>query len=348
MLLSQAPEIDISNSPAGTTPLSDLLLIPLRPAEESPTSSAAPTPPALPVLHLSECFPYRPTALQWVSGLLCADGTVSIVQGNNQGNLTAMLIFYQSNTALLNAINEFFGHKGHVKTSYASECPSNNVAVEGKYSKGEKRQFLTFRSKAAGEIAQELLPYTVTKGPLLEIVLKFVSLPVGPSETKIALYKKAKKLNEKKTEKTSVQAANIVPAWVGGFVDGDGCICVYHDVRNGRSCLQINVTQNKSPQLLKAIQAIYPGHICSNTKLFWRTAKQIPAIYNVLSKYLLLKKQKLDTLLQYMFGVDISRDPIKGKGVGGAFTCTSPAEGWTAVSWTDYLPDHEELLPWSR
>lgn len=111
--------------------------------------------------------------------------------------------------------------------------------------------------------------------------------------------------------------------------------------------LELNVTQSKSPTLLLAIQNLYPGTIQHNPpRLVWGSAKTIPAIYQVLSRHLVMKKQKLNSLLQYLFKVDISRNPISGSGTRKAFTCSRPAEGWTAASWCDYL--HEPLLPWSR
>ena len=73
--------------------------------------------------------------------------------------------------------------------------------------------------------------------------------------------------------------------------------------------------------------------------------KHFPFIFKVLSRHLVVKKQKLNTLLQYLFKVDISKDPVSESGTRKAFTCNSPAKGWTAASWCDYL---HELVPWSR
>jgi hypothetical protein len=81
-------------------------------------------------------------------------------------------------------------------------------------------------------------------------------------------------------------------------------------------------------------------------RLKWVAGNIIPTIYKALNKHLVLKKQKLNTLLQHLFDVDISKDPIKGAGRSGAFSCPNPTEAWTAENWRDYL--HEPLLPWSR
>ena len=140
---------------------------------------------------------------------------------------------------------------------------------------------------------------------------------------------------------------NITPEWLAGMFDGDGGITVIHNKKAGRSRLEISITQEKCPALLKAIQALYPGTMQYNPhRLKWVAANIIPAVYKALGSHLILKKQKLNTLLQHLFKVDITKDPIVGAGCRGAFTCPNPTKGWTAEHWRDYL--HEPLSAWSR
>ena len=295
-----------------------------------------------PTLSLPDQFQSRSSLLKYLNGIVCSDGSISIYRKGGE-RLEATVRFCQSNLSFLTAINEVFGNKGHITTN---TCTRANV-IEGRYSKGEMRQMLSFGGKAAGEVAAELAPYTVTKDPHIEALLAFVHLPAGPSEAKKQLYYRIQDLNDKGPDDNTLKIENITPEWLSGFFDGDGSICVSHTVRNGRTGLELNVTQSKSPTLLLAIQNLYPGTIQHNPpRLVWGSAKTIPAIYKVLSMHLVMKKQKLNSLLQSLFKVDISRNPISGSGTRKAFTCSSPAEGWTAASWCDYL--HEPLLPWSR
>ena len=140
---------------------------------------------------------------------------------------------------------------------------------------------------------------------------------------------------------------NITSPWLADMFDGDGGITVLHNEKAGRSWLELNITQAKSPALLKAIQALYQGTIVTNPhRLKWVVADAVPVFYKALGSYLIMKKQKLNSLLQHLFKVDITKDPIAGVGRGGAFTCPNPTKGWTAEHWRDYL--HEPVSAWSR
>ncbi|DBB07156.1 TPA: hypothetical protein ACH3X1_011727 [Trebouxia sp. C0004] len=129
--------------------------------------------------------------------------------------------------------------------------------------------------------------------------------------------------------------------------DGDGGITVPHNDKAGRSRLELNITQEKCPAVLKAIQALYPGTLVHNPhRLKWVAADIIPAVYKALGSNLILRRQKLNTLLTHLFKVDTTKDPIVGAGRKGAFTCPCPTKGWTAELWRDYL--HEPVSAWSR
>ncbi|DBA84417.1 TPA: hypothetical protein ACH3X1_006053 [Trebouxia sp. C0004] len=90
--------------------------------------------------------------------------------------LEASVRFAQSNLTFLTAINAEFGHTGYISTRSAAANMN-----EGRYSQGELRQMLTFMGKAAGDVAAELQPYTVTKAPHIEILLDMLKHPAGPS-----------------------------------------------------------------------------------------------------------------------------------------------------------------------
>ena len=58
-----------------------------------------------------------------------------------------------------------------------------------------------------------------------------------------------------------------------------------------------------------------------------------------------MKKQKMDTLLQHLYRVDITKDAITGAGHRAtraharALNCPSVYKGWTAERWREYLQD---------
>ncbi|KAL0029426.1 hypothetical protein WJX77_007038 [Trebouxia sp. C0004] len=276
--------------------------------------------------------------------MLDADGSICIARKGSQ-QLVARVMFAQSNLAFLTAINAEFGYTGSIYTRSKAAVDYN----EGRYSKGELRQMLSFECRAAGDVAAELQPHTVTKAPHIEIVLDMLKHPAGPSGTSARqqCYKHMQDLHSKDPDDSDLVVQNITPEWLAGMFDGDGCIWVKHNLKVGRSQLALAITQSKSRALLLATQAVHRGNIQRNPhRLVWTSAQQLPAIVKILRRHLVTKRQKLDTLLQHLFKVDINNDHIKGAGAGGAFSCPSPMKGWTAESWCDYLC--EPLLPWSR
>ncbi len=319
------------------------------PMEASQTPKAALASDAVSQVHtpdslvLHDLFQSRSLLLQYLSGMMDADGSISI---NRKGGarLEASVRFAQSNLTFLTAINAEFGYTGYIFTRSAAADYN-----EGRYSKGEWRQILTFVGKAAGDVAAELQPYTVTKAPHIEILLDMLKQPAGPSglSARQQCHHRMQDLYSRAPDDITLVVQNITPRWIAGMFDGDGCIAVRHHLRTGRSALELNVTQSKSPALLLAIHQVHTGTIQRNPpRLVWRAAGNIPAIVKILRMHSVIKRQKLDTLLQHLFKVDITNDHIKGAGERGAFTCPSPMKGWTAESWCDYLC--EPLLPWSR
>ena len=143
--------------------------------------------------------------------------------------LEATVRFYQSNLSFLTATNEVFNNRGYITTNPAAGTRAN--VIEWRYSNGEMRQMLVFLGKAAGEVAAELAPYTVTKAPHIEALLALVHLPAGPSEAKKELYYCMQDLNDKGPDDNTLVVANITPEWLSGFLDGDGSICVCHTMR---------------------------------------------------------------------------------------------------------------------
>lgn len=295
-------------------------------------------------LVLNGLFQSRSSLLQYLSGMLDADGSICITCKNGDKKLEARVSFAQSNSTFLSAINAEFCYTGYLYTRSAAADYN-----EGRYSKGESRHILTFGGRAAGDVAAELQPYTVTKAPHIETLLDMLKHPAGPSgmSARQQCHKRMQDLYSKVPYDSALVVQNITPEWLAGMFDGDGCIFVKTHLRVGRSALELNITQSKSPALLLAIQAVHPGTIQGNPpRLVWKAARNIPAIVKILRMHSVIKRQKLDTLLQHLFKVDISNDHIKGAGQQGAFTCRSPMKGWTAESWCDYLC--EPLLSWSR
>ncbi|DBA77426.1 TPA: hypothetical protein ACH3X1_009258 [Trebouxia sp. C0004] len=184
------------------------------------------------------------------------------------------------------------------------------------------RQVLTFVGKAADKVAAELAPFTVTKTQHFKVLLEMLNQPNGLL-TKSEYRDRIHTLNSH-PEDSILVVKNITPEWLAGMFDGDGGITVIHNEKAGRSCLEISITQEKCPALLKAIQALYPGTMQFNPH-----------------------RLKVDiTKDPIVFKVDITKDPIVGAGFRGAFTCPNPTKGWTAEHWRDYL--HEPLSAWSR
>lgn len=293
-------------------------------------------------LGLHDLFQSRSLLLQYLSGMMDADGSIGINRKDAE-RFQGMVRFSQSNLAYLTAINAEFGYTGYISTHYAAGTDAN--VNEGRFSNGKMRQTLTFLGKAAVEVAEELAPFTVTKTQHMKVLLEMMKQSDGLL-TRAQYWERMKAL-DRQPEDSIIEVRNITPAWLAGMFDGDGGLTVLHNKESGRSRLELNITQSKCPKLLLAIQALYPGTMASNPhRLKWVAANIIPTIYKALNKHLVLKKQKLNTLLQHLFDVDISKDPIKGAGRSGAFSCPNPTEGWTAENWRDYL--HEPLLPWSR
>ena len=305
---------------------------------------ASRTPYAVPKsLVLHGLFQSRSSLLQYLSGMMDADGSICITRKQGDKQLGAKVSFAQSNLTFLTAINAEFGHTGYISTRSAAIDYN-----EGRYSKGESRRILIFEGTAAGDVAAELQPYTVTKAPHIDTLLDMLKHPVGPSgmSARRQCHKRMQDLYSKATDDRDLVLQNITPEWLAGMFDGDGCIYVKSQ-RNGRSYLHLTITQSKSPALLLAIQAVHAGTVHDDPpRLVWAAAQNIPSIVKILRTHSVIKRQKLDTWLQHLFKVDISNGHIKGAGAGGAFSCPSPMKGWTAESWCDYLC--EPLLPWSR
>ena len=268
----QAPPMEASQTPNG--------------ALASDPVSQLHTPESL-VLH--DLFQSRSLLLQYLSGMMDAYGSISIHRKG--GALRATVRFAQSNLAFLTAINAEFDYTGYISTHSAAGKAAN--VNEGRYSKGELRQMLTFVGKAAGDVAAELQPYTVTKAPHIEILLDMLKHPASPSRlsARQQCYLRMQVLYSKAPDDNALVDQNITPAWMAGMFDGDGCIVVTHHLRTGRSALELNITQSKSPALLLAIQAVHTGTIqCNPHRLVWRAARNIPAIARILRMHLVIKR----------------------------------------------------------
>ena len=191
-------------------------------------------------------------------------------------------------------------------------------------------------------MAAELGTFTVTMAQHKQVLLKITRQPDGVL-TRGEYLDRINTLNGQ-PKNSILEVKNITPEWLAGMYDGDGGITVAHDEKSGRSRLELHITQSKCPKFLLAIQALYPGTMAHNPhRLKWMAANSILTICKAMNKHLVVKKQKMDTLLQHLFKVDITKDPIRGAGRGGAFTCPSPTKGWTAEYWRDYL--NEPLSP---
>ncbi|DBA92778.1 TPA: hypothetical protein ACH3X1_002970 [Trebouxia sp. C0004] len=128
-------------------------------------------------LVLHDLFQSRSLLPQYSSGMLDADGSISIHRKGG-ARLDAIVRVYQSNLAFHTAINAEIGYTGYISTHSVAGTAAN--MNEGRYSKGELRQKLTFVGKAAGDVAAELQPYTVTKAPHIEILLGMLKHRAGP------------------------------------------------------------------------------------------------------------------------------------------------------------------------
>ena len=304
----------------------------------------AQTPNAAPErLVLHALFQSRSSLLQYLSGMMDADGSIYIARKQGDKQLVARVAFAQSNLSFLTAINAEFDHTGYINTGSARADVN-----EGRYSRGELRQVLIFDGRAAGDVAAELQPYTVMKAPQIDTLLDMLKQPAGASgmSSRQQCHKRMQELNSRGPDHSTLVVQNITAEWLAGIFDGDGCIFVKSQP-NGRCSLLLTITQSKSPALLLAIQAVHAGTVSHGPpRLVWAAAQNIPPIVKILRMHSVIKRQKLDTLLQHLFKVDITNGHIKGAGAGGAFSCPCPMKGWTAEFWCDYL--REPLLPWSR
>ena len=170
--------------------------------------------------------------LQRISGMLCADGAVSLDM--NRKLCSARNRFCQSNLALLTAINDALGSKGHISFRSASKS-----VEEGMYSKGKQGQVLTLNGSFALEVAGELQPYSVTKVAHFQVLAELAALTPGQSETKLNLHKRMLELNNKGPEDDTLALDNMTPEWLAGFFDGDGSIGVMHERSKGRCILPL-------------------------------------------------------------------------------------------------------------
>ena len=145
---------------------------------------------------------------------------------------------------------------------------------EGRYSNGELRQTLTFYGEAAGKVAAELAPFTVTKAQHFRVLLEMLNQPNGLLTNNQCL-DYISTLNNN-SQNSILEVKNITPEWLAGMFDGDGGITVFRNEKVGRSRLELNITQAKCPALLKAIQALYSGTMATNPhRLKWAAADAI-------------------------------------------------------------------------
>jgi len=127
-------------------------------------------------LMLHDFFQSRSLLLQYLSGMLDADGSVTI-HSKGGARLEAIGRFYQSNLCFLTAINAEFGYTGNISTHSAAGTVAN--VNEGRCSEGEMRQVLTFVGKAADKVAAELAQFSVTKTQHFKVLLEMLNQPNG-------------------------------------------------------------------------------------------------------------------------------------------------------------------------
>ncbi len=218
--------------------------------------------------------------------------------------------------AWLTAVSKVFDNPGAISIASVGKDQGNM----GVYSNTDLRQKLVFTSKAALEEAAELAPYSVRKHEYFETVSAWEKLPVRSIEARMQLYDSVKGINNTEADDHTFDTVKVTPEWLAGLYDGEGCADVQHHRKAGRSKLRLHVTQSKCHKLLIAIKEVNPGNRING---IWKSRKTSPPVYLALDKYLVMKKQKLDTLLRNLFQFDLTKNPIKGSGHAGAFFCVT-------------------------
>ena len=169
--------------------------------------------------------------LQYVHGILCSDGSVGIIKGATT---------IGSNCQIL-PINREFDDTRYIRQHSAAGTQPN--VKEGRYSNGKLPQSLTFYGEAAGKVAVELAPFTLTKTQHFQVLFEMLNRPKGLL-TKSKYLDRIHTLNSH-SEDSILVVKNITPEWLAGMFDGDGGITVLHNEKAGRSRLELNMTQAK-------------------------------------------------------------------------------------------------------
>lgn len=216
--------------------------------------------------------------------------------------------FCQSNASILAAISAAFGNTG----SHYKHQP--NGPGSGKYSDGEVRQSMAFVGPHALVLAKAMLPFAVMKTAQFRLIIEYHADGARPRSI---LHSESKKANQTHpVPRISLDCENITGPYFAGLTDGDGCVYVHkaHISADGHSQIwsfRLNVTQEKSPDLLEELQTIYGGVLSVVNKgglvgrLTFSNKEAIVAVCTPLRQYMVVKAVKLDTLLEHMFQVNL-------------------------------------------
>ena len=235
-----------------------------------------------------------------------ADGSVGIYK--NDKSYQTQVKFCQSNASILAAISAAFGNTG----SHYKHQP--NGPGSGKYSDGEVRQSMAFVGPHALVLAKAMLPFAVMKTAQFRLIIEYHADGARPRSI---LHSESKKANQTHpVPRISLDCENITGPYFAGLTDGDGCVYVHkaHISADGHSQIwsfRLNVTQEKSPDLLEELQTIYGGVLSVVNKgglvgrLTFSNKEAIVAVCTPLRQYMVVKAVKLDTLLEHMFQVNL-------------------------------------------
>jgi len=101
-------------------------------------------------------------------------------------------------------------------------------------------------------------------------------------------------------QKVAIAKHNVVPAWIGGFADAEGCFRLDKD----NYLAHVTISQENSPQILFHLQSLYGGNVVTNSKtkkyvkINWAAQDQCYDMLGLLQPYIKGKFAQLEYTME--------------------------------------------------
>ena len=223
--------------------------------------------------------------LGYIAGFCDGDGSIFISKCNHGFQLIAKIT--QCNIAILERLNkEVFNYRGGITTDrrdkYNNE-PASNLCFSGKHTSS----LLTIMSK-----------HGVIKEYQANVAFDFLA-DTRRCKEKEDLYLKMKEANADKSSYPK-KYERITDGYIAGLFDAEGN--VYDAIsKNGKHAYYVKITQKCDPGVITAIKNYLGFGKISKSESYrirFYSKSDIIAFHNIVDKYIIIKKQELNTLVQ--------------------------------------------------